>query len=186
MAASPGEGVEVERQTGNEGLALAGTHFGDLPAVKRDATHQLHVVVAHAKGASGGLTDGGERFREDVVEGLVAGRGVYRGDVPVGVVEDETELIDGNAEPAAELECLGAQGLVVERLIGGFEGVDLVDDRLVSPWVTVTPAGEEPSQPLDHRTAPARPVGWRVGSPLPRNGRRAGPRPPRRRVTCEV
>jgi hypothetical protein len=50
LGVARGEGVEVERQCGDEGLALAGGHFRDLALVDRDAADQLHVEVHHVPG----------------------------------------------------------------------------------------------------------------------------------------
>ncbi len=93
--------VEVGGQRGDEGLAFAGDHLGDVAAVQHDAAEDLHVEVAHVLGALGGLAAGGERLGEDVVEGGALG-----------------ELL---AELRRDvLELLGA-----ERLHALFEGVDL-------------------------------------------------------------
>ena len=73
-----GERVEVERQRGDEGLALTGLHLGDPAEVQRRAAHHLDVEVALAERARGRLADGGERLGEQVVEeidlGVVVGR----------------------------------------------------------------------------------------------------------------
>ena len=45
-----GEGIEVGRSSGHEGLAFTGLHFGDVAQVKGSAAHQLDVEVAHAQG----------------------------------------------------------------------------------------------------------------------------------------
>ena len=68
-----GEGVEVAGKRGDEGLAFAGLHLGDLAGVEDDAADQLDVEVAHLDGALAGLADDGEGFGEDVVEGGLFG-----------------------------------------------------------------------------------------------------------------
>jgi hypothetical protein len=65
-----GEGVEVAGQGGDQGLALAGLHLGDVAPVERDAADQLHVEVALAEGADAGLADGRERLGEQLVQVL--------------------------------------------------------------------------------------------------------------------
>ena len=65
-----GEPVEVDGQRRHEGLALAGLHLGDPAEVQGGAAHQLHVVVALADDALGGLADDGERLDQQVVEVL--------------------------------------------------------------------------------------------------------------------
>ena len=47
LGVAAGERVEVERQRGNEGLALAGRHFGDPALVDRHAADELDVEVHH-------------------------------------------------------------------------------------------------------------------------------------------
>ncbi len=39
----PGKTVEVERQRGDEGLALTGLHLGDVALVQDDSAHHLDV-----------------------------------------------------------------------------------------------------------------------------------------------
>ena len=62
------QGVEVRRQGGDEGLAFAGDHLGDVAAVQDDAAEDLHVEVPHVLGAAAGLAAGGERLGQQVVE----------------------------------------------------------------------------------------------------------------------
>ena len=64
------ESVEVARQRGDEGLALAGLHLGDVAVVQGRPAHQLHVEVALADRAARGLTDGREGLGQEVVERL--------------------------------------------------------------------------------------------------------------------
>ena len=90
LAAEP---VEVDRQRGDEGLALAGLHLGDPAEVQRGAAHQLHVEVALADHPAGRLAGDGERLDQQIVE---------RGAV---------------GEALAELVGLGLQLLVGERSI---------------------------------------------------------------------
>ncbi len=66
------EGVEVAGQRGDEGLALAGAHLGDGPAVQDHSADELHVVVAHLERALPALAADGECFVRDVVEGGAA------------------------------------------------------------------------------------------------------------------
>ena len=65
-----GDGVQVGRERGDEGLPLATFHLGDHAPVQDDAPHELHGEVAHPEGAPGGLSHGGEGLREQLVEGL--------------------------------------------------------------------------------------------------------------------
>ena len=68
MHAVAGERVEIDRQGRDQGLAFAGLHLGDHAAMQHDAAHQLHVEMALAEGALGGLAHGGEGVGQEVVE----------------------------------------------------------------------------------------------------------------------
>ena len=50
VRAAAGQRVQIERQRGDECLALTGRHFGDAPAVQHDAADELHVVGNHVPG----------------------------------------------------------------------------------------------------------------------------------------
>ena len=73
MAAVAGEGVEIEGEGGDKGLALPGLHLGDAAGVQDDAAHELDVEGPHAQGAPGALAGDGEGLDEEIVEGLVLG-----------------------------------------------------------------------------------------------------------------
>src|SRR5262249_12293689 len=68
--AAAGEGVEVDRKGRDQRFAFAGFHLGDLAFVENYAANELDIEVALPKGAFGGLTNGGERRHQDVVEYL--------------------------------------------------------------------------------------------------------------------
>ena len=63
-----GERVEVDGQRGDQRLAFAGLHLGDLALVQHHAADQLHVEVALAERALGGFAHGREGGNEKVVE----------------------------------------------------------------------------------------------------------------------
>ena len=67
---SPRQGVEVDRERRDEGLALTGLHLGDPPEVEGHAPHQLGVEVALAEHPPGRLPHQGERLDEQVLEAL--------------------------------------------------------------------------------------------------------------------
>ena len=71
------ERVQVERERGDEGLPLARLHLGDAALVQHDPAEQLDVEVTEADGPPRRFADGGERLREDLLQGggrvLVAG-----------------------------------------------------------------------------------------------------------------
>ena len=66
--AAAGERVEIDRQRGDQRLAFAGLHLGDLAFVQHHAADQLHVEMALAERALAGLAHGGEGRHQDVVE----------------------------------------------------------------------------------------------------------------------
>ena len=63
-----GERVEIDRQRGDQRLAFAGLHLGDTAFVQNHAADQLHIEMALAEGALGGLAHGGEGGNQNVVE----------------------------------------------------------------------------------------------------------------------
>ena len=65
-----GQGVDVDRQRGDQGLALAGLHLGDPPEVEGHAPHQLGVEVALAEHPPGRLPNQGEGLDEEVLQAL--------------------------------------------------------------------------------------------------------------------
>ncbi len=65
-----GQRIEVGGQRGDQGLALAGAHFGNLALVQHRGADQLHVEVAHPQHAPAGLAHHRERFRQQAVERL--------------------------------------------------------------------------------------------------------------------
>ncbi|MNE52183.1 hypothetical protein D3C80_1468440 [compost metagenome] len=68
------QGIEVHRQGAHQGLALAGTHLGDLALVQGHAADQLDVEVAHAHHPLAGLAGHGKGFRQQLVEGFALGQ----------------------------------------------------------------------------------------------------------------
>ena len=122
--AAAGEGIEIAGERGDEGLAFAGLHLGDLAGVEDHAADQLDVEVAHADGALAGFADDGEGFGQDGVEG-----GLFGGDALVGVLWGVGMFAMAAGDALAELGGLVAQLLVGERLDGRLERVDLRDGR---------------------------------------------------------
>ena len=69
-APAAGERVQVQRQAGDERLALTGLHLGDVAFVKDDSAHQLHVEHPLIRLADASLANGRERLEQDLVERL--------------------------------------------------------------------------------------------------------------------
>ena len=70
MNALPGQGVEIGREHGHKGLALAGLHLGDAPLMKDDAADQLDPEGLHSQHAPGCLPHSGKGFWQDLVQAL--------------------------------------------------------------------------------------------------------------------
>src|SRR5438094_8088342 len=68
MHALAGQGVEVQGEARDEGLALAGLHLGDLALVQHDASDELYVEVAEADRPPPCLAAHRERFDQQLVE----------------------------------------------------------------------------------------------------------------------
>ena len=68
MDALAGQRVEIDRQRGDQRLALAGAHFGDAAIIEHHAADQLHVERPHAKHAARCLAHGGESRNQKIVE----------------------------------------------------------------------------------------------------------------------
>ncbi len=81
VRALAGQGVQIDGQRGDQRLALAGPHLGDLALVQDHAADELDVVVPHSRARAGGLADHREGRDQEVVEEscpLRAGRGIPR------------------------------------------------------------------------------------------------------------
>ena len=103
-----GERVEIDGQRGDERLAFARLHLGDLALVQNHAADELHVEMALAEGALGGFAHGGEGGDEQIVD-----RGAF-GKLPPEVLGTQLQLVVG--EPRDVL----------------FERVDGLNARIVS------------------------------------------------------
>ena len=123
-----GERVEIDGKRGNQGLAFAGLHLGDLAFVQDHAADQLHVEMALAKGSPGGLAHGGEGGLQEVVE------------------------IGAFGDLLFEFVGAGAQLVVGELLDLRLQGVDGVDARLIAADPPVVGGTEQlAGNGADHR-----------------------------------
>ena len=66
MSAPPDQGVEVERQRGDQGFAFAGLHLGNSALVQDDAANELDIVMAQPDRAHRGLADEGKCVDQDI------------------------------------------------------------------------------------------------------------------------
>ena len=126
--AAAGECIEIDRKSGDQRLAFAGLHFGDLAFVQNHAADALDIEVALPERTFGRLADSGECRHQNVVEAL-----------PLG------QLL---------LECVGArtQRLVRQRFQFGFQRIDVVDARAIGADPAVVRGTEElAGDSADHR-----------------------------------
>jgi hypothetical protein len=107
------ERIQVGGERGDQRLAFAGLHLGDLSPVEHDAADQLHVEVPHVQRPAAGLANDGKGLGQEVVEGLAL------------------------SEPVAELDGPRPELLVGECLNVRFFGVDLGDERADSFQLTL-------------------------------------------------
>jgi len=66
----PLERVEVQREDGDERLALAGLHLRDLPLVEHDPTHGLHIEMPQLDAPPSRFARNGKGFDQQIVERL--------------------------------------------------------------------------------------------------------------------
>jgi hypothetical protein len=66
--AAAGECVQIDGQGGDQRLAFAGFHLGDLAVIEHHATDELHVEMAQTEHAFGGLAHHGESLGQQIVE----------------------------------------------------------------------------------------------------------------------
>ncbi len=110
VGAVAGERVQIDRKGRDQGLAFAGFHLGDHAAMQHHPAHQLHVEMALAERALGGLAHGGEGLDQDVVEFGAVGelllevRGA-RAQLVVGQrLELRLDLVDGGDDRPQALD----------------------------------------------------------------------------------
>jgi hypothetical protein len=63
-----GQGIQVHRQGGHQGLAFAGAHLGNLALVQGQATDQLHVEVTHLQRALAGFTHDSKGLGQELIQ----------------------------------------------------------------------------------------------------------------------
>lgn len=63
-----GNGIEVGRAGGDQGLALAGFHLGNVAQVQSGTAHELDIEMAHAQGPVGGFAHRGKCLGQQGIE----------------------------------------------------------------------------------------------------------------------
>ena len=117
MGGAAGEGIEIEREGGDQRLALARLHLGDFALVKDDAADDLHVEGNHVPR---------ERVSADLHRGThQAAAGILHHRVSLG--EDGVQRLT-LGQPVAKLLGLGLQLILAQLLVLLFDGVDFAHD----------------------------------------------------------
>ena len=138
----PVSALRTAASVGDEGLALAGLHLGDLALVEHDAADQLDVEVAHPERPLHRLAGHREDLGQDLVEGLLDPLVLALPALPSSSSRRRSRSgwwsssSDGSSGAAisrdlgADLGEAVADLVVGERLELGLERVGLVDERL--------------------------------------------------------
>ena len=157
VGTAAGEGVEDRREGGDEGLAFARLHLGDLALMEDDPPEELDVEVPHPEGPLHRLTGGGEDLGQDLVEGLVdpfqGPPTALLGELAPTLEVRMVELVLARLGLAGDLLDLGPEGRdpvpdlgVGERLELRLEGVrplDVRPDSFQLTFVGIDEAGED-------------------------------------------
>ena len=116
MDPAAGQRVQVEWQGGNERLAFASTHLGDLALVQDKPADQLYIVRALANGPFGGLAHHCESFGKELIE---------RGLLDLAAFVILLNALDFIGQTLTELVSFVAQGLIAESFELRFQRIDL-------------------------------------------------------------
>ena len=122
MHALAAQGIEVDRQCGGQGFALAGAHLGNLALVQGNTTHHLHIKVAHFHDTLGALAHHGKCLRQQVVQTFTS------------------------LEALFELVGFGPQNVVVQGGQAAFQSVDALNGFAVLLEEPVVAAAKDVGQ----------------------------------------
>ncbi len=104
-----GQRIQVRGQRGDQRFTFTSLHFGDLAAMKSDATDQLDVVVPHPEDALTSFANNGESLGKNVIEGFAIGEALAELDGLRGQLFIRKRLqlwfppVDGSHESDGEL-----------------------------------------------------------------------------------
>ena len=131
-----GEGVEVDGERGDQRLAFAGLHLGDLALVQDHAADHLHVEMALPERAPGRLAHGGEGGHQQVVE--------------IGAVGEllAERLRAGPQLGVGELLQLGLERVDLAPTVGRY---DLILRSLADPKTLAASAPKDSISPSSYR-----------------------------------
>ncbi len=105
MNAFAGQGVQIGRQGGGQGLAFTGLHFGDFSLMQHHTADELRIEMAHLQCPHRCLPHRCKGFREQSIQAFAF------------------------FDPLPECDCLRSQFVIGEGLHSRFEGIDLVHHR---------------------------------------------------------
>ncbi len=99
--------IQVAGESGDQGFAFTGLHFGDLALVQHHAAYQLHVKMPHLQYPAAGLTHHGEGFGQNLAQHQLFFRGAF-----LGVVD----AFQASGDAGAKFQGLGTQLVVRQSL----------------------------------------------------------------------
>ncbi len=138
VSAASGQGVQVSREGGNQGLTFPGTHLGNLVEVQGGTAHELHIEMAHVEHAAAGFTTNRKGFRQNVLHHLSQGSVFHGANLPghlrhiIGNQLDFRHIFQSIINSLLELGSFAFQFIIRELTHGIGEGISLVDVRLQS------------------------------------------------------
>ena len=119
VRATPQQGVQIERQGRNQGLAFTSAHFGNLTLVQHHAADHLDIIVTQSKRAFGCLAHCRESLRQE------PGQHVLLSPLALLLIADP---ISGLVNLRAELHRLAAQTVITEPFEILLQPIHLLDD----------------------------------------------------------
>ncbi len=104
MHAASTQRVQIYRESGDQRLAFAGLHLGDLAFVQNHAADQLHVEVPHVEHTPSGFADHGKSFLEQFVENVLKQLAALRFDFLLLSVGNITSERSGSSSGSSAIE----------------------------------------------------------------------------------
>ena len=136
MHAASAERVEINRECGDERLALARFHFRNLAVVQHHAADQLDVEVPHVQDAASSFADYRKSFGENLVQDFLQRVMLFFGEALVSVeiaflARRRIRIVRRRLVPAAEAAHVGVNALAeFVRLRPQFVVAERLDRRL--------------------------------------------------------
>ena len=68
MDTAPGQGVQISRKCGHQGLSFTGLHLGDTSLMQDNPADKLHTVMLHIQNTLCRLPDRGKCLRQKIIQ----------------------------------------------------------------------------------------------------------------------